>query len=57
MVQGFLLPQKELNADNLANILAKLDRKQILEIANKAYSFANPQATEQCAKIILDNLH
>nr|WP_315040597.1 undecaprenyldiphospho-muramoylpentapeptide beta-N-acetylglucosaminyltransferase [uncultured Moraxella sp.] len=54
---GFLLPQKELNADNLANILAKLDRKQILEIANKAYSFANPQATEQCAKIILDNLY
>lgn len=54
---GFLLPQSQLNADSLSAILADLDRTKILQIANKARQFANPQSTEQCAKIILDSLN
>lgn len=54
---GFLLPQSQLNADSLAEILANLDREKVLQMANKARQFGNPQSTEQCAKIILDNLN
>ncbi|ELA09636.1 undecaprenyldiphospho-muramoylpentapeptide beta-N- acetylglucosaminyltransferase [Moraxella macacae 0408225] len=54
---GFLLPQSSLDADSLSAILASLDRTKILQISNKARQFGNPQSTEQCAKIILDNLN
>lgn len=49
---GFLLPQSQLNADSLAEILASLDREKVLQMANKAREMANPTATEQVANMV-----
>lgn len=49
---GFLLPQSQLNADSLVEILANLDREKVLQMANKAREMANPTATEQVANVV-----
>ncbi|MGD4317931.1 glycosyltransferase, partial [Xanthomonas citri pv. citri] len=49
---AFLMPQKELTAESLSAILAKLDRHQILAMAEKAREFAKPNATQLAADAI-----
>lgn len=51
---GFLLPQKNLNADSLGEILGSLNRQKILAMAEKARSFAHPTATQEVAIVILE---
>lgn len=51
---AFLLPQQDLNADSLSEILSNLDRKKILIMAEKARHFAHPTATQQVASLILE---
>ena len=53
---AFLMPQKELTAESLSAILAKLDRHQILAMAEKAREFAKPNATQLAADAILSQL-
>ncbi len=53
---AFLMPQKELNAESLSEILGNLNRKKILAMAEKARAFANPSATEQAANLILEQI-
>ena len=53
---AFLLPQKDLTADSLANLLADLDRQKLLTMATKARALANPTATAQAADVILAQL-
>ena len=50
------MPQKELMAESLSAILAKLDRHQILAMAEKAREFAKPNATQLAADAILSQL-
>lgn len=50
---AFLLPQSNLTPDSLAQILATLDRQQLLTMANKARKLGNPSATTQAANLIL----
>ena len=54
---AFLLPQKDLNADSLCQILSGLDRQKLLAMAQKAREFANPTATQHAAQIVLDQLN
>ena len=53
---AFLMPQKELTAESLSAILAKLDRHQILAMAEKAREFAKPNATQLATDAILSQL-
>ena len=53
---AFLLPQKDLTADSLANLLVDLDRQKLLTMATKARALANPTATAQAADVILAQL-
>ena len=53
---AFLMPQKALTAESLSAILAKLDRHQILAMAEKAREFAKPNATQLAADAILSQL-
>ena len=54
---AFLMPQKELTAESLGAILAKLDRHKILAMAEKAREFAKPNATQLAADAILSQLN
>jgi len=47
---AFLLPQKELNADNIA-LIRNYSRSQLLEMAGKARSLALPEAAAEVAAI------
>ncbi len=49
---GILLPQQELNAKRLAEILSNLDRKRLLEMAESAYTLRTSYAT----KIVADGI-
>lgn len=53
---GFLLSQNKLTPDSLATILSELNREKILTIANKARTFAKPNATQQVADLVLAQL-
>ena len=53
---AFLMPQKDLNADSLSDILSQLDRHKILAMAQKAREYAKPDATQLAADAILAQL-
>ena len=46
-----LLPQKELNAEKLAQLLRGLNREKLLAMAQAARSLAKPEATQQVAQV------
>ena len=46
-----LLPQTELSADKLAQLLRGLDRERLLAMAEAARSLAKPDATQQVAQV------
>lgn len=48
---AYLLPQTELDAERLAGILASLDRKRLLQMAENARALAKPDATDEVARI------
>lgn len=48
---ALLLPQKELNAERLAQLLRELDREKLLAMAQAARSLAKPDATRQVAQV------
>ena len=51
---AILLPQPELNAQRLAEILAGLSRERLLAMAEKAHLLARPDATGQVARICME---
>ncbi len=48
-----LLPQKELSAEKLAQLLREFNREKLLAMAQAARSLAKPDATEQVAQICM----
>lgn len=46
-----LMPQKELNAEQLAQLLSGLDRDRLLAMARAARALAKPDATQQVAQV------
>lgn len=48
---AILLPQKELSAEKLAQLLRELDREKLLAMAQAARSLAKPEATQQVAQV------
>jgi UDP-N-acetylglucosamine--N-acetylmuramyl-(pentapeptide) pyrophosphoryl-undecaprenol N-acetylglucosamine transferase len=46
-----LLPQKELSAEKLAQLLRELSREKLLAMAQAARSLAKPEATQQVAQV------
>jgi UDP-N-acetylglucosamine--N-acetylmuramyl-(pentapeptide) pyrophosphoryl-undecaprenol N-acetylglucosamine transferase len=48
---ALLLPQKELNAEQLAQLLRGLDRDRLLAMAQAARALAKPDATQQVAQV------
>jgi len=51
---AILLPQAELSARRLADLLGGLTRESLLEMAEKARSLAKPDATEAVARACMD---
>lgn len=51
---GILLPQNELN--KLPDIIKGLDRKQCLTMAEKANTYAKPQAADKAALVLMERL-
>lgn len=49
-----LLPQKELSAEKLAQLLRELTREKLLAMAQAARSLAKPDATAQVAKVCME---
>ncbi len=48
---AILLPQKELNAEKLAQLLRELDREKLMVMAQAARCLAKPDATQQVAHV------
>jgi UDP-N-acetylglucosamine--N-acetylmuramyl-(pentapeptide) pyrophosphoryl-undecaprenol N-acetylglucosamine transferase len=48
---AILLPQKELSAEKLVQLLRELDREKLLAMAQVARSLAKPDATQQVAQV------
>lgn len=48
---AILLPQKEMSADKLAQLLRELDSEKLLAMAQAARSLAKPDATQQVAQV------
>ncbi|GAB1233809.1 undecaprenyldiphospho-muramoylpentapeptide beta-N-acetylglucosaminyltransferase [Ferrigenium sp. UT5] len=48
---AILLPQQELNAEKLAQLLRELDREKLLAMAQAARSLAKPDATRHVAQV------
>ncbi len=48
-----LLPQKELNAERLAQLLREMTREKLLAMATAARSLAKPDATQQVAQVCI----
>jgi UDP-N-acetylglucosamine--N-acetylmuramyl-(pentapeptide) pyrophosphoryl-undecaprenol N-acetylglucosamine transferase len=48
---AILLPQREMTAETLATLLAKLDRPTLLGMAEKARGLAQPQAAQAVAQV------
>lgn len=46
-----LLPQTELSADKLAELLSGLDREKLMEMAQRTRSLARPEAAEKVANV------
>ncbi|MDK4649986.1 undecaprenyldiphospho-muramoylpentapeptide beta-N-acetylglucosaminyltransferase [Kingella kingae] len=53
---GLLLPQHQLNAENLANILQQLNREQCLQWATQARTLALPNSADDVADLVLRDL-
>ncbi len=53
---GFLLPQKDLTAESLKQILMNLNRETCLSMANKAKALANPTSSQQVADVVMQQL-
>lgn len=51
---ALLLPQKELNAEKLAQLLRELTREKLLAMAQAARSLAKRDATQQVAKVCME---
>ncbi|TAJ82846.1 MAG: undecaprenyldiphospho-muramoylpentapeptide beta-N-acetylglucosaminyltransferase [Gallionellaceae bacterium] len=51
---AILLPQKELNAEKLAQLLRGFNREKLLAMAQAARSLAKPDATAQVAKVCME---
>ena len=51
---AILLPQKELSAEKLAQLLRELDREKLLSMARAARSLAKPDATQAVARICVE---
>jgi len=51
---AILLPQAELSADTLADLLCGLTRERLLEMAEKARSLGKPDATEVVARACME---
>ncbi len=51
---ALLLPQKELSADRLAQLLRELTREKLLVMAQAARSLAKPDATQQVAQVCME---
>lgn len=49
-----LLPQTELNAEKLAQLLRELDREKLLAMAQAARSLAKPDATQEVAQVCVE---
>ena len=49
-----LLPQKELSAEKLAQLLREFTREKLLEMAQTARSLAKPDATQQVAQVCME---
>jgi UDP-N-acetylglucosamine--N-acetylmuramyl-(pentapeptide) pyrophosphoryl-undecaprenol N-acetylglucosamine transferase len=49
-----LLPQKELSAEKLAQLLRGMTREKLLAMAQAARSLAKPDATQQVAKVCME---
>lgn len=50
---ALLLPQKELSAEKLAQLLRELNREKLLAMAQAARSLAKPDATQQVAQVCI----
>ncbi len=48
---AILLPQQELNAEKLAQLLREMTREKLLAMAQAAHSLAKPDATAEVAKV------
>jgi UDP-N-acetylglucosamine--N-acetylmuramyl-(pentapeptide) pyrophosphoryl-undecaprenol N-acetylglucosamine transferase len=48
---AILLPQKDLNAQDLAALILNLKRTDLMKIAERAFALAKPNATEKVAKV------
>ncbi|HMM46843.1 MAG TPA: undecaprenyldiphospho-muramoylpentapeptide beta-N-acetylglucosaminyltransferase [Thiobacillaceae bacterium] len=48
---GWLIPQRELGAERLADLIAGLDRATLAAMSDKALALARPEATRQVATI------
>lgn len=51
---AILLPQSELTADKLAELLTNLTREQLLNMSIKARSLAKPQATRVVSETCIE---
>jgi UDP-N-acetylglucosamine--N-acetylmuramyl-(pentapeptide) pyrophosphoryl-undecaprenol N-acetylglucosamine transferase len=51
---AILLPQKEMSAEKLAQLLRELDREKLLVMAQAAHSLAKQDATKQVAKVCME---
>ena len=51
---GWLIQQKDLSPDKLANLLNSLDRKTLADMSQRVQSLAKPQATGAVADVCED---
>jgi UDP-N-acetylglucosamine--N-acetylmuramyl-(pentapeptide) pyrophosphoryl-undecaprenol N-acetylglucosamine transferase len=51
---AILLPQADLNPQDLASMIQNFDRKNLQEMAERAYALAKPQATRRVAEVCAD---
>lgn len=49
-----LLPQQDLSAERVADLIARFDRERLCEMAKRARSFGKPGATEAVAKACME---
>jgi UDP-N-acetylglucosamine--N-acetylmuramyl-(pentapeptide) pyrophosphoryl-undecaprenol N-acetylglucosamine transferase len=48
---AILLPQKDLNAQDLATLIVNFNRTDLMKMAERAYAFAKPNATQKVAAV------
>jgi UDP-N-acetylglucosamine--N-acetylmuramyl-(pentapeptide) pyrophosphoryl-undecaprenol N-acetylglucosamine transferase len=54
---ALLLPQTEISAEKLAQLISNLTRAKLLEMAKAARALAKPEATESVARICMELAH